>query len=375
MSAQPEPQPRRGRVVFVPGDASPQGHDAITKASLAVSLARLMGMQYGGSVELSACSAGPKDYVVPCETLSCAQAQCLGIGDADRLFGGVVPEPFVATKTITHPLLAPGARAPAGWLPDFAARVAPVVLEGCSTFDPADARRACRQLLAGGTVRLKDAAGVGGSGQAVVTSLAQFDDLLAGGDFADAWRSGVVLERNLQRVQTVSVGQVRVEGWLLSYHGQQRLTRNLFGKEVYGGSTLHFVCGDFDALLHADLPAERRLAIEQARTYHRAALACFDGLMASRSNYDVAQGVDDLGVWRSGVLEQSWRIGGASGAEIAALHLFRERPTLRWVQASTHEVRGDDARLPPGAELHYEGPDGHGGRLLKYSTVDGHGDD
>jgi hypothetical protein len=360
-------------VVFVPGSA-PLGHDALTKASLAAALARFLGAEYAGS-DGSAGRAPPTPaYAVPCETLTRAEARDLGIDDADDLFGGVAPLPFMTTKCITHALVAPDAKAPAGWVPEFAQQVAPVVLPGCSTFSAEEARQACTRLLKGGTVRLKDAAGVGGGGQAVVADLDQFDALLASADFADPWHHGLVLERNLLQVQTVSVGQVRVDGWLLSYHGQQRLTRNGRGKEVYGGSTLHLVLGDYEALLKTELPASRRLAVEQARIYHRAAFASFDGLFASRSNYDVAQGVDDKGVWRSGVLEQSWRIGGASGAEIAALQMFRDHPTLRWVQASTHEVHGEPAALPPGAQLHYDGLDAQGGRLVKYATVDAHGD-
>ena len=101
----------------------------------------------------------------------------------------------------------------------------------------------------------------------------------------------------------------------------------------------------------------------------------FDGLFASRSNYDVAQGVDDEGVWRSGVLEQSWRIGGASGAEIAALQMFRDQPRLRWVQASTHEIHGEPRRRCPAARrctttASMRRPAGS----LKYATVDAHGD-
>jgi hypothetical protein len=135
------------------------------------------------------------------------------------------------------------------------------------------------------------------------------------------------------------------------------------------------VRGDFEALLHADLSDALRLAIEQALVYHRAALSTFDGLFASRCNYDVAQGVDDAGAWRSGVLEQSWRIGGASGAEIAALHAFSDQPALRWVDASTHEIYADDAVAPPGARVHFDGRDAKVGRLLKYALVDGRGDD
>lgn len=374
MTAQPRVKPRPQCVVFETGDAAPGGHDALTKASVAAALARLLGVELIASEASSRARARASGYVVPCETLTAAQARRLGIRSADDLFGGVAPKPFVATKSITHSLVTPDAHAPTGWRPVFAALVAPVVLEGYSTFSPDDARGACTRLLQGGSVRLKDAGGVGGGGQAVATDSAQFEALLASGDFADPWRHGLVLERNLHQVQTVSVGQVRVDGWLLSYHGQQRLTRNRQGKEVYGGSTLHLVRGDFDTLLLTDLPAARRLAIEQAQRYHRAAFASYAGLFASRSNYDVAQGVDEHGAWRSGVLEQSWRIGGASGAEVAALALFRDNPQLGWVQASTHEIHADEATLPAGAQLHYDGDDAHGQRLIKFTTVDAYGD-
>ena len=45
-----------------------------------------------------------------------------------------------------------------------------------------------------------------------------------------------------------------------------------------------------------------------------AATECFPGLVASRRNYDVAQGTNARGKRCSGVLEQSWRLGGATGA-------------------------------------------------------------
>src|SRR6516164_4267548 len=41
--------------------------------------------------------------------------------------------------------------------------------------------------------------------------------------------------------------------------------------------------------------------------------------MASRRNYDVGQGLDAHGKWRSGVFEASWHSGAASTAELATL--------------------------------------------------------
>jgi hypothetical protein len=80
--------------------------------------------------------------------------------------------------------------------------------------------------------------------------------------------------------------------------------------------------------------------------YHQAVIDCYPGFFASRLNYDVAQGtVNARCAWRSGVLEQSWRLGGASGAELAALEHFHADPSAWSVHASTHEAYGP-ARWP-----------------------------
>ena len=85
--------------------------------------------------------------------------------------------------------------------------------------------------------------------------------------------------------------------------------------------------------LTCELSARR--AIEQARVYHGAALANFDGIILSRCNYDVAQGRDRSGRPYGGVLEQSWRMGGASAAEVAALEALCSDPTATVVHAAT----------------------------------------
>jgi hypothetical protein len=140
--------------------------------------------------------------------------------------------------------------------------------------------------------------------------------------------------------------------------------------EVYGGSTLTVVRGDFDELLRLDLPPEVRTSVTQARVYHAAALASFAGMFASRCNYDIAQGYDDREQWRSGVLEQSWRMGGASGAEIAALDAFKSDPDLRVVRASTTEIYGEPAALPADATVYFSGTDRRVGRLTKFARLE-----
>ena len=283
-----------------------------------------------------------------------------------------MPYPFVGTKSITHPLVAPDARAPDGWSAAFGRDVRRAVLDGFSAFSVDDAVRAGRDLLARGPVRIKRALGVGGTGQVVVRDPRALERTLADVDAAEIEGYGIALEQDLADVTTYSVGQVRVDDLVATYCGTQSLTRNNHGDSVYGGSTLLVARGDFDALLTLDHAPCARRAIAQARVYDEAALRCFPGLFASRRNYDVANGIDAHGQQCSGVLEQSWRVGGASGAEVEALIAFRDDPALAAVRASTTEVYGDGATPPPDAIVYFQGTDARAGPLLKFTSIEPH---
>ena len=366
---------RAGSVVFYRcnRNASMASHDLSTKATVAKSISRLLGLEYAGQFDSRKSQVGPL-YVVPSDTLAGpALPRRLGIRGPSDFFGGVVPYPFVGTKAITHGLIDPAAAAPEGWAEGYAAHLGDAVLPGYTVFSVADAIRAGSLLLERGAVRVKQPAGVGGAGQCVVEDGAALRAHCGSLDERSVLREGLVLEANLADVQTLSIGQVLVGEWLASYFGTQHQIPNNRGATVYGGSNLTVVRGGFDALLALDLEPQVRTAAEQSIRYHEGASKYFPGLFASRSNYDVAQGTDGEGTWRSGVLEQSWRIGGASGAEIAALHAFRADPTLRVVHASTREVYGEGHTIPEDAWVHYDGVDAHGQRLVKYVEVRCHG--
>jgi hypothetical protein len=358
-------------VVTYPGDAPtrPDGHEASTREGIARRLAALTGFNYAGEYDPRGQYAVPP-YFVPGDTLTSETASRLRIRDEHDLFGAVVPCAFVATKTITHPLLDVVSSAPTGWCAEFPRRVAEVVLDGVSVFASQDALIAGRRLLAFGPVRLKLATGIAGMGQFIVTNaleLARALDTITADELA---RFGAVVEQNLTDVTTYSVGQVRVADVVATYYGTQDLTTNNRDEEIYGGSTLMVVRGDFDALLALTLPCDIRLAITQARIYDDAASQCFDGLFASRRNYDVAQGLDAAGDRRSGVLEQSWRLGGASGAEIGALETFRADPSLRTVRAMSREVYGAVPVLPANAAMYFSGNDPRVGPMIKYAWTE-----
>jgi hypothetical protein len=292
-------------------------------------------------------------------------ARRIGIRDEDDLFGGVVPHPYMATKAITHPLVDGLGVAPEGWSYTFAQSVRPVTLFGFSAFSLNDARRAGALVLELGPARVKPANGIGGRGQTVVFNIDDLNRALGAIGDSQISGAGVVIEQNLDEVTTFSIGQVRMPEIVATYCGKQRLTKDNQGSDIYGGSELTVVRGDFEALEKIDLTLDARLAIEQARAYDAAARE-FAGFVASRRNYDVAQGLGADGRRCSGVLEQSWRIGGASPAEVVAAAAFHSDSTLQTVRACCVEAYGEH-EPPPNAAVHFRGIDDRVGPIIKYT--------
>ena len=351
-------------------------HEHCTRTGVARRLALLKGFNFGDEYDASHQYASQPLYLVPNDTLSRAQLAALPqVDPSDPLFGGVVPYAFVATKAITHPLPYPGASAPKGWSTDFGKRVGGVVFRGFSAFDLEAARAAGRTLLAHGAVRVKRVQATGGRGQTVAASLHALSAVLDTLPSQELSTHGVVLEENLNALRTWGIGQTRVGASIISYYGIQRLVRNHQGELVYGGTDLNVVRGGFDVLLTQPLPRNVRLAARFAVCYHTAVQDCFEGFFASRANYDVLLGARTNGELCLGVLEQSWRAGGATGAEIAALEHFAAQPRSQRVRASTFEVYDSAAEPPPEAAVYFHGVDPQAGPLLKYTLLHHDGDD
>lgn len=309
--------------------------------------------------------AGP--FFVPDDLMLSDEAQAIGIFSEAQLFGGVAPFHFIGTKIISHGLVQADGPAPPGWAHGLAAAMGDAVLHGFSVFCAADAQTAGRLLLAHGPVRLKDVEGVSGRGQIVIETPDALDEAVLTFDPARLAASGLVVEENLAQVITYSVGTVQMFGQSIAYWGTQRLTLDNHGDQVYGGSHLHCVRGGFADLLALDLAPELSEVIEKAVRYDHAAFAAYPGLMASRRNYDVAVGCDGHGRQRIGVLEQSWRPGGASGAEIAAFEAFAADPNRSTADMATVEIYGEVDVAPPAAALYFSGIDPVAGPMTKYA--------
>lgn len=359
------------RVIYtVPsgGDAFGDEHERRGRMVMGEALARLLDGRFGGELEPSS----PRDgaYFLPSDTLRLEEAARLGVGSQDDLFGGVVPHPFVGTKAISHGLVAPDAQAPEGWRPELAGELGEAVLKGFTAFCRADAERAGRELLKSGAVRLKQVTAVAGWGQSVAADAEQLRDQLDGLDWAAIARTGLALEEDLKRPTTYSVGQVRVGGRTASYYGLQKAAVNRRGRVAYAGTVLLVARGGFDELLGLELLGSVRLAVRQARAFDAAVERAWPDFFASRRNYDVLQGFDSAGRLRSGVLEQSWRVGGASGAELAALLAFDQSRERQVVKARTVEEFSQDAEVPAGALVLFQGLDPRVGPLTKYAVAE-----
>lgn len=110
--------------------------------------------------------------------------------------------------------------------------------------------------------------------------------------------------------------------------------------------------------------------VVQAQAYDAAADRHIAGFFASRRNYDVVMGRAVGGDVLCGVLEASWRIGGASGAELAALRALAANPEVGALIASCHEVYGRAAQIPKEADVYYAGDDPEVGYLTKYALIE-----
>lgn len=298
-----------------------------------------------------------------------AKAVELGIKAEHQLYGGVVPHRHVGTKAISHSLVSPDAAAPVAWHHRLGSMLEAIVPTGFTAFDAIDAFLAGKQLLSLGPIRIKKVQGTSGRGQSVVRSINELEAVLTSLDAIEIATHGLVIEENLTATTTYSVGTTSLMGEQIAYWGTQRLTTSNHGGEVYGGSDLCVVRGPLEALLALKLAAGPRRAVEQALRYDGAVFQAYPGLFASRRNYDVIEGLDPSGDCRSGVLEQSWRIGGASGAEIAAFEAFRKNPELAEVHSSTMEIFGESEPPPAHATVYYRSIDPIVGPVTKYAMV------
>jgi hypothetical protein len=342
-------------------------HQKILLEADAKVIAQLKHCDFGGEHHIGYDYSGDV-YFVPDDTLLVDEARSLGIHGPDDFYGGVVAYPFVKTKAIAHQLVDDSAKRPEGWSSTFGDRVRHVVLPGCTVFSVRDARIAAERMLARGTIRVKEPLGASGKGQTLVTTVKELDAFLEKFSPDEMDTYGLVLEENLREVTTLSVGHIATGGLTITYHGTQRITRDNQAQSVYGGSNLVCVRGGWEALDALATAPELRTGVTQSKLYDEA-MSEYPGFMASRRNYDVGQGIDAEGQRRSGLFESSWRVGGATSAELVAMTILMQDPSMQVVEASHVVGFGKDHEAPEGAVIHFQGDDPEAGPMIRYTIV------
>ena len=342
-------------------------HQTVMLDADAKVIAHVLGYEYGGRHQAAKDYTAPV-FFVPDDTLLVDEASSLGIRGPSDFYGGIVPHPFVKTKAITHGLVEENAERAPGWSPAFAERVSEIVLPGYTVFSAGDARTAAKRMLRRGGIRVKKPLGASGKGQSLVTTLQELDALLETYASEEMATYGLVLEENLRQVRTLSVGHIAIDGFTVAYCGVQRITKDNEGRSVYGGSDLVCVRGGWDALDALAVEPDARAGVAEAKLYDQA-MSEYPGFMASRRNYDIGQGIDSEGRPRSGVFESSWRIGGASPAELLALTEFAQDPSAQVIEAAHVADFGKHREAPAGAVVHFEGDDPQAGPLIRYTMV------
>jgi len=346
-----------------------KSHPDVTHTNLAQHLAAILHYDFAGAFETS--TRQGLLYHFPRGTLVGRDiARHLELRSEEDLFGGWVPYEHMATKAVVHPLVSSKAAAPEGWSDALAENADDITLCGFSVFSPEDALAAAKALLPQGAVRFKPIHADGARGQMVARTQREIEEIVARLSIKGSLKDPLVVEESLAEPTTYSVGQVRAAGQLLSYCGTQSLTNDNSGSPIYGGSELIITRGGYENLDRFALSDDMRQAIQCGRKFDALLEKHLPDLIASRRNYDVVRGLTQEGSIRFGVLEQSWRAGGATGAEISALETFDREPAVKTVLARAVERYGKDEMPPTGAVVYFRGVDPEAGPIMKYVIVE-----
>lgn len=349
-----------------------QRHEVASLAAIGRRIARLLGAPYcgWGCCGRSASGSVPT-YLVASDALLPADAARYAISRECQFFGGIVPYPWVAGKAIVHPLHKEARMVPEGWT-ELGEGLISVTAPGFSAFCAEDAERAGRQLLAQAPViRVKPAWCRGGMGQQRVSNPASLQTAIAELDGAGLQAQGVVLEVELAACSTYSVGSVQFGPHRFSYIGMQFTTVDLHGRNVYGGSDLWMERGDLQRLQACVPSRHAREVIGTVIRFDALVRRAYPQVLVSRCNYDVAVGLAPRRC--VAVLEQSWRVGGASTAEVSGADALLQHPEVDHVRSQSCEDYGRAAIPPPGAEVYWRGRSNDGQQMTKYSVVNLHG--
>lgn len=310
---------------------------------IAEQLGRVYQGEYKPGAELDAA------FWVPHAPMTPEEAGALGITSKEQIFGAVV-EPLHAQKSVFHCPLPRATYVPAHFPLDFSRSVQVISAPGYTAFTPQDALLAFESLLQQGhSPRFKNPTATAGLGQRVASNRQEAEAVIAAISGDVFRRFGVVIEANIP----ISVGQPHAfsSGWIelggeeYTYVG----TQSQGEKNIYTGTRLHMVRGHEPPYV-PDIPN----AVTDHTTYLLGLLGLLDGLqIATRCNFNFVKSMHD----EVFAVEPTFRIGGATGAELLAIGYLKDHPEEDQVVASTRFVYDQHEPLPAGAHRLYSGND------------------
>ncbi|MBD2606110.1 DUF3182 family protein [Scytonema hofmannii FACHB-248] len=274
-------------------------------------------------------------------------------------FGGIVARPHQSTKAIMHPLVSREAVCPLGWSHEFSEELAQrnLVLPGFTVFSTDDLRIAFKELYNKGVyqIRLKDPLAFLGMSQFVISSFQELEQFISDkiADQGKLQQYGLVVEENLhpEDLKTYSASFITVGSHQVQCLGVQRFSQGLYtGTDLVIMRTGKCIFPKLLAQVGIFNNEDAQAIIDKALLFRALLNKHIPEIKTARFNLDIVSGIASIYsngtcelVKRFALLEQSFRVGGASPGEIWGLESLLSDPDVDAVCASTYYRYGDEA--------------------------------
>ena len=173
---------------------------------------------------------------------------------------------------------------------------------------------------------------------------------------------GIILETNIYSdednpLTAFSSGWIEIDGETFAYVGKQTTGQD----NRYLGTRLHMVRGEEMPFVD-EIPKK----ITTDSNFIKTLIPLLPGLISTRSNFNFA-GTNDDNIF---ALEPTFRVGGATGAELLAREILSRDAKALKVTASTHVIYGENFEIPDGYRLISKSRDQVRGSKTTFARVD-----
>ena len=277
---------------------------------------------------------GVNEYVVPPVAITKKDAEKLGIRAEADFYGGAVDRLGHVSKAILHPCIS--LYKPPFHSDWFARSIVDLVVPGVTTFLKHALLDNYEELVRQFPVmRLKLSNKSDGHGQYLVSSRGQLIQVLETIADEEVRRDGLIVEDNLERNRTISVGRVVVGSDI--FYTLARQKNDLApedNRNRYLGAEVFIVRDNIGELLRASLSSTEQTALSVASKFLER-YSYFDPV-CSRISFDYLVGYHTYGERVAGITDITARLGGTCPALCLAVLEFKSNPGLSLVRAEVN---------------------------------------